>query len=138
MRRVTLLRIGAVALYAVYWGLWLFGFVDIYRGDLPGWPRELFYGLTIGTPCFLVGAALASWWAPAVGIVFVVLAALPDHCVVERADGVTGSFCMGLAASDLPLVLAVTTPGVVAGVVAAKLAARATAGTRAGRRAAAG
>ena len=96
MRRVTLLRAGAVALYGAYWGLWLFGFVDIYRGDLPDWPREAFYALTIGGPCFLVGVVLARWWAPAVGLVFVAFVPLPEHCVFMRIESdVSGTWCSG-------------------------------------------
>jgi hypothetical protein len=121
VRRVSALRVGAVALYAAYWGLSLFGFLGLDRGDVPQVSRELFYAVTIGVPCFLVGAAIGRWWAPAVGLLFVAFVPLADHCVEERvASDATGITCSGVAASDLPLLLAVTTPCVVAGVVAVK------------------
>jgi hypothetical protein len=115
-------RLVAIALYGAYWGLWLFGYLDINRGDLPQVPRELFLAIAFGLPCFLVGAAIGRWWAPAVGLFFVAFVIVGDRCVDERIAGdVSGTACFGLAASDLPLVLAITTPCVIAGTVLSKL-----------------
>lgn len=123
--RPAALRAAAVAAYAAYWGLWLFGYLDIHRtGVMTGVPRVLFGALVIGAPCFLVGAAVGRWWAPAVGLIFIAFVPLPEHCVTLRGFDVASSFCSELYASDLPLILGVTTPCVLAGVVAMKLLAR--------------
>jgi hypothetical protein len=119
------LRAAAIAAYGAYWGLWLFGYLDIHRtGVMTGVPRVLFGALVIALPCFLLGAAVGRWWAPVVGLFFVAFAALPDHCVTVRSDDFTSDFCSGLYGSDLPLILAITTPCVLAGVAAVKLLAR--------------
>lgn len=113
--------VAAVALYCAYWGLWMTGLLALDRSDVPEMPRELFYAATIGAPCALVGAVIARWWAPAVGLAFVALLPIGDSCV-ETVDGdVTASVCSGFAASDVPLMLALTTPCVLAGVAAVKL-----------------
>jgi hypothetical protein len=116
------LRAAAITAYGAYWGLWLFGYLDINRGDVS---RVLFGALVIGAPCFLAGAAIGRWWAPAIGLVFVGFIPLADHCVSGReASDAFFTYCAGFAASDLPIVLAVTTPCILAGVAAVKLLAR--------------
>jgi hypothetical protein len=115
-------RLVAVALYGAYSGLLLFGFLDINRSDVPQVSRELFYAVTIGLPCFAVGAAIARWWAPAVGLLFIAFVPLGDHCVeVRNSSDVTGISCNGVTGADVLPLLAITTPCVVAGVVSVKL-----------------
>jgi hypothetical protein len=122
---IPALRAGAVGLYGAYWGLWTFGYVDLHRSSLPPMPRELFGALVIGAPCFLVGAVLGRWWAPAIGLIFVAFVPLADHCVTSQvASDASGGVCFGFDAAELPLTLALTTPCVLAGVVAAKLLSR--------------
>jgi hypothetical protein len=76
----------------------------------------------VGVPSFLVGAALARWWAPAVGLVFIAMLALGERCSMpDASSGATVIGCSRMYPDDLPLVLGLTTPCVVAGVAAIKL-----------------
>lgn len=119
--RLTALRLGAVVLWATAWCLALFGFAGFGSGDVPFVPRGLFYVLSIGGSCLAVGAAIGRWWAPAVGFLFVALLPLGDHCVTRHvASDIVDTACSGVAASELPFLLAVTTPGVIAGVAAVR------------------
>ena len=115
-------RLVAITLFGVYFALLVFGFVDIDRGDAPGLSREAFWGLVIGVPCFVVGAAIGRWWAPAVGLFFVAFMALGERCVDSRVDGVIAVDCSGVQGADLMLLVGVTSPCVLAGVIAVKLA----------------
>jgi hypothetical protein len=124
VRKRALWQAVAVALYAGYWCLRLVGILDISRGDAPYLSREVFYALTVGLPCFAAGVAIARWWAPAVGLIFVILVAVPERCVVSYSPpDLVVRTCSGMYADDVPLMLAVTTPCVLAGVVAIKLCA---------------
>ncbi len=122
MRRSTMRRVAAVALFGGYLALWLYGWLDIEPSNVPQISRELFWGLAIGGPCFLVGAAVARWWMPAaVGLFLVALLPLGDRCVQARDLDLVSITCSGVDGVDLPLLLAITTPCVLAGVLAVRL-----------------
>jgi hypothetical protein len=122
MRRGTLGRGAAIAAYCAYWALGTFDYLSLDRSDAPQLSREVFYAVTIGGPAFLVGAALARWWAPAVGLIFVAMLPLGERCVTYRdAPDAVVTWCTEHSVSDLPIWLALTTPFVLAGVVAMKL-----------------
>lgn len=115
-------RVAAVVLFGGYLALWLFGWLDIERSNIPQISRELFWGLAIGGPGFLVGAVVARWWMPmAVGMFLVALLPLGERCVQARDLDLVEITCSSVNGTDLPLLLAVTTPCVLAGVLAVRL-----------------
>jgi hypothetical protein len=121
MRRTTALRVGAVALYGAYWGVAVFGYAPLDRGDFSELSRGVFLALVIGVPCLLTGAAIGRWWAPLVGLWFVAFLPLGERCVTSRVESdVTEISCSGVYAWELPHIVAVTTPCVLAGVAAAQ------------------
>ena len=97
-------RVAAVVLFGGYLALWLFGWLDIKPSNVPQISRELFWGLAIGGPCFLVGAAVARWWMPAaVGVFFVALLPLGERCVQARDLDLVSITCSGVDGADVPL-----------------------------------
>jgi hypothetical protein len=91
------------------------------RGDFSALSHGAFLALVVGAPCFLAGAAIGRWWAPAIGLLFIAFLPLGDHCVEMGTDSdAPTTSCSGVAASDLPLILAVTTPCVLSGVAAVR------------------
>jgi hypothetical protein len=110
----------AVAGFAAWFGAWIFGYHDVDLTVLNELPREMFLGLAVFAPCFLVGVVVGRWWAGLAGLLFFAMIPLPERCFAQRDHESVQMTCYGMEASDAAFTAAVTTPCVLAGVAMAK------------------
>ena len=107
----------ALALFVAYWIAILFGYVRVDSSDLPGGLFELLRAAAVLLPALALGFAVGRFRAVLAGLVFLLAAALPAHTVIA-GDGVdvtlVGTY--GVSLGEALVLLAVTTPCVVAGV----------------------
>jgi hypothetical protein len=107
----------ALALYVAYWIAALFGYVRIDSSDLPSALFELLRAAAVLLPALAFGFAVGRFRAVLAGLVFLVAAALPAHTVIDgQGVDVTLVGTYGVSLGEALVLIAVTTPCVIAGV----------------------
>src|SRR4051794_22442217 len=112
----------AMALYAVFWLVVLFGYVRVNDSSVA---FELVRALAVVVPALALGVVVNRWWAAGAGIVFLLAAALPERTTIDGSGidvTLTGTYSVSLTQA-LELV-AVTTPWILLGVLSQRWRAR--------------
>jgi hypothetical protein len=124
MTRQTLVRVVAVAAYALFWIAVLFGYLRVDSSDVADGVFQILRGAAVVLPAFALGVAVGRWPAVLAGIVFLIAAALPDHAVIDGTGvDVTLLGTYGVSLGDALGLIALTTPCVIAGVAARRMSA---------------
>jgi hypothetical protein len=117
MDREKLAPRAALVLYVAYWMAVLFGYVRVDSNDLPGGLFELLRAAAVLVPALALGFAVGRFRAVLAGLVFLVAAALPAHTVIDgQGVDVTLVGTYGVSLGEALVLVAVTTPCVIAGV----------------------
>src|SRR4051794_29004865 len=98
----------AIALYAAFWLLVLFGYV---RVNDSGAGYELLRALAVVAPALALGMFVNRWWVVAAGLVFLFAAALPERTTLDGSGvdvALTGTYSVSLG--EAVELLAVTSP----------------------------
>jgi hypothetical protein len=112
----------ALTLYVVYWIVVLFGYVRVDSTDVPSGLFDPLRGAAVVLPAVALGFAVARTWAVTSGLLFLVAAALPEHTVVSGTGvDVTLVGVYGVSLGDALVLIAVTTPCVIAGIAARRM-----------------
>jgi hypothetical protein len=100
-----------------YWVAALFGYVRIDSSDLPNGLFELLRAAAVLLPALAFGFAVGRFRAVLAGLVFLVAAGLPAHTVIDgQGVDVTLVGTYGVSLREALVLIAVTTPCVIAGV----------------------
>ena len=106
----------AIALYAAFWLLILFGYVRV-NDSSAGY--VLLRALAVVLPAFALGLYVNRWWALAAGLVFLLAVPLPERSTIDGSGiDVTLTGTYDVSFTEALELLAVTTPWIVLGVFA--------------------
>src|SRR3954471_9690188 len=86
----------AIALYAAFWLVVLFGYVRVNDSSAA---FELLRALAVVLPAFALGAFVNRWWAVAAGLVFLLAAVLPERSSIDGSGvdvTLTGTYGVSL------------------------------------------